>query len=195
MERAVEERLQQDKAVIQAVTQQEMRRLQLRNKIAALRNARAPLTSESQATDEKGNVMRGQRKMQNFFVSQDQVLERVMQRLHIPDETAMIDSLESKGSTGAASTDAKESDDECILEDDEQEVDLCALPTLFPAQRATAVVRPIQTAIAVAAPKPKKVLDEIDLALAEIAKQERRNKTSKNKQTNTKTKRTKKNVR
>ena len=188
MEQAVEARLAQDKELIQAVTQQEMRKMALRNKIATLRNNRSVFTEDNQATDSKGRPIPGQRKTQNYYVTQEQVLQRVMKRLQFPDELKELAEAEKAeqaeqgdhGDQGETADSPESSDSECILDDDEQEVNLAELPTIFKAQPREPRAEPIvvQSAQPSAAPQKAltKHLDEIDLALAEIAKQERKAK-------------------
>src|SRR6056297_1995388 len=89
-EREVESKLEQDKAVIQALTQREMLRARLQKNIAAQQNSRTRITRESQLTVEKQNGkekrIKGQRKQQNFFVRQEEIMDRVMRRLDMPPE-------------------------------------------------------------------------------------------------------------
>lgn len=89
-ERAIEDSLQKDKQLIQAVTQREILRARLEKNIASRRNARARITAESQLVVEKENgkskKIKGQRKTQNYFVTEEEIMNRVMHKLHMPKE-------------------------------------------------------------------------------------------------------------
>jgi hypothetical protein len=196
MEKELEARLDQDKVAIQAVTQQEMRKALLRNKIAALRNTRSRLTAENQAFDEQGNALRGRRKFQEFYVTEKQVTRKVMQRLQFPKEE--LDRLEAEeeaeralaqgvsttdalGATAAAAA-AEEDEDACLMVGDEDDVPIeasrvhtLAKPVIKPlaAVRPVHVVQPAAPAAPAKAPAPAKKMDEIDRALAELARDDK----------------------
>jgi hypothetical protein len=201
MEKELEARLDQDKVAIQAVTQQEMRKALLRNKIAALRNTRSRLTAENQAFDEQGNALRGRRKFQEFYVTEKQVTRKVMQRLQFPKEE--LDRLEAEeeaeralaqgvptadalGATAtaaaAAAAAAEEDEDACLMVGDEDDVPIeasrvhtLAKPVIKPlaAVRPVHVVQPAAPAAPAKAPAPAKKMDEIDRALAELARDDK----------------------
>jgi len=199
MEKELEARLDQDKVAIQAVTQQEMRKALLRNKIAALRNTRSRLTAENQAFDEQGNALRGRRKFQEFYVTEKQVTRKVMQRLQFPKEE--LDRLEAEEeaeralaqgvspadalgatATATAAAAAEEDEDACLMVGDEDDVPIeasrvhaLAKPVIKPlaAVRPVHVVQPAAPAAPVKAPAPAKKMDEIDRALAELARDDK----------------------
>ena len=208
MEQALEEKLEQDKEIIQAVTQQEMRKALLRNKLAAMRNSRGRITKETQLTDAAGNPIRGQRKFQEFYVTEKQVTRKVMQRLQFPKEELQRIEAEEEAERAAAEKaanaeqgaeaaepadavdappSADDDEDACVMvgdDDDEpiapQRLAALAKPRIAP----LGTVRPVTVAPPAAPPAPAPAaaaaaqsrapkLDDIDRALAEIAREEK----------------------
>lgn len=103
MEQVIDARLEQDKELIKRVTQQELKRAALRNKISALRNCRERINENNQAVDKQGAPIKGQRKFQEFYVTQQQVTRQVLRRLNFPkEELAQIEAEEEFEATQRA---------------------------------------------------------------------------------------------
>ena len=155
-ERAIEDSLEKDKHIIQAVTQREILRARLEKNIASRRNARARITTESQLVVERENgkskKIKGQRKTQNYFVTEEEIMNRVMHKLKMPKEAFKAakevrkeEAVEAKAEAGAgagagaedAGTGVKQadaSDEEYVYSDEsteEIEDDESAPSTLF----------------------------------------------------------------
>lgn len=78
--------LEGEKEMIQQITREEMNRLRLHKYIQAQRNNRGMITQDNVARDKKGNPVYGQRLQQNYFVSEKQIMNRVLKRLNLPPE-------------------------------------------------------------------------------------------------------------
>lgn len=195
MEQVIDARLEQDKEQIKRVTQQELKRAALRNRIAALRNCRERINEDNQAVDKQGNPIKGQRKFQEFYVTQQQVTRQVLRRLNFPkEELAQIEAeeeLEAANREKAqqaqtiqlspaseqpeqpeqASPEADVDDDRCINvgeEDDDQIESVISKPVNpYAFQRLVSVKKPV-----VAAP-PAPKLDSVSRELAELNRQQK----------------------
>ena len=140
-ERELEAKLDQDKAIIQAVARQEMLKARLRRKCESLANNRAPITQESRAVDEKGKPLRGRRKTQNYFVTEQDIMHNVMKRLKMPEEAfeaaKLVEEEERQAALaqGEGSAPVVEGDcqDAAFESSDDEEVTMAEIKQMFAA--------------------------------------------------------------
>ena len=140
------------------------------------------MTEASQAYDDKGKAIPGRRQLQNYFVTKDELVGKVLKRLEIPQQPQPQPQPQSQPTpdSSLAPIDLSSDDeDACVMvgsDDAAPELNAETLQRQFagvPRQAGKRVVTTLTKPTAPAGESHRKQ-DEIDVALASIIKQERR---------------------